>query len=176
MKTTIYTINQKDITAMLADYKTALAASRAAYHKQPEHYGGKTSKELEPVWRNLACNLAKFHQLRRDGLARIDKVEDEFTTFEDISGDSYNPEVNNNIEPALLKSQEIAALRRFNKQGAFGYILSVEDKELSSIWGFVGNDFYGSGYDSEYYCEAIEQITKTRPEYVSQFPLLIEQG
>ena len=47
-------------------------------------------------------------------------------------------------------------------------ILNVLSNEMAyeeAIGGFVGSDFYGSGYDNDFYRTAIESIKKQLPEY-----------
>lgn len=43
--------------------------------------------------------------------------------------------------------------------------LVVDGDELDCIDGFVGDDFYGSGYDEEFYATAIEHLESNYPDY-----------
>lgn len=79
----------------------------------------------------------------------------------DIDGDdTYNQAANPDIEPAVMKAQRAKELRRVNEWGVWGVITEVrpdlnhawqnpDPKEPGSLWGNVGADFIGSGYDSE---------------------------
>jgi len=73
-----------------------------------------------------------------------------------------NPEINGDE----LKRQERNERARMNKQGAWFFTLVVKNEDLDSIGGFVGNDFYGSGYDTDFYRGALMQVKDTHPEYI----------
>lgn len=74
-----------------------------------------------------------------------------------ILGDTFNPKVNPEIPPEKLKAEEEAYIKKIHDEGIWGYQIQrwypEVDKgwiEIDSIWGFVGNDFEGSGYDTEF--------------------------
>jgi len=103
---------------------------------------------------------ALFNLFVNDGLANITKEADEYYTFEDHAGECFCPIVNTEISPAELKRQEKKERARFNRKGCFAMTLYILGNEVGSIGGFVGNDFYGSGYDNDFYNQAYE-ILKT---------------
>lgn len=82
----------------------------------------------------------------------IVKCQDVHANVKDLLGDSFNPEVNNDIDPKLLKRQEKAEVARIKKHGVWGCGLMRKGERPdydTFIWGFVGDDFIGSGYDTE---------------------------
>jgi len=103
---------------------------------------------------------ALFNLFVNDGLANITKEVCGFYTFEDHAGECFCPIVNDNLSPAELKRQEKKERARFNRQGCFAMTLYILGNKVDSIGGFVGNDFYGSGYDNDFYTQAYE-ILKT---------------
>ncbi len=81
---------------------------------------------------------------------RVVAVKDLCYNLADLLGDSYNPTVNSGIPAVQLKKEETAEKRRINKLGVWGCGLALDDKPVydTFIWGFVGDDFIGSGHDS----------------------------
>lgn len=117
--------------------------------------------------RDITKQLFKHHNVSFDSEAFkayweknicIVAQEDLDYTFADACGDTYNPAANPDIDPAQLKKEQIAFKRRFNKERVWGVGLSISGKPDYStfIWGFVGDDFTGSGYD----VELIEQMAE----------------
>jgi hypothetical protein len=45
--------------------------------------------------------------------------------------------------------------------------LTVECRNVDSIGGFLGNDFYGSGYDNDFYRSAINLVPEAHPDYIA---------
>ena len=43
-----------------------------------------------------------------------------------------------------------------------------------AIGGFVGNDFYGSGYDTDFYKIAIDELSNSYLEHIESIQLIIE--
>ena len=80
-----------------------------------------------------------------DGFYRVvERATDDYT-MEDLKGDSYNPQVNSDIDPAVLKAEELAFEELVNREGVYGYTLEYWDatpnvgwKHVDSCWGFVG--------------------------------------
>ena len=90
------------------------------------------------------------------GLLEIVMVDDPDYDFENLCGDTYNPDVNPDINPEQLNKEKHEFKRRVNREGVFGVVLkcrslpSSEWTEIETIWGFVGEDFIGSGYDNDF--------------------------
>ena len=167
MKTTTYTVSQKDENNIAVNYAESLSKMVRAFDKNPERYGKKTSIELRPNWVKLATEHAIFQQLVLDGLASIEKIADADTTFADTAGDCFNPDICD-MPADELKRQERNARARFNRLGCFGFSLQVKGLDTESIWGFVGDDFYGSGYDSDFYYSAIADLETIEPAYIAR--------
>jgi hypothetical protein len=94
------------------------------------------------------------------GLFRIVLVEDDNYSFEDLCGDCYNPEANPDIEVTTLARQKRAFRARVNSQGVYGAVMQVrpipteEWINIESLWGLVGMDFIGSGYEGDFIHQA----------------------
>jgi len=94
------------------------------------------------------------------GLLKIEQVEDSVTTFADLCGDCFCPVTNPDIDPETLTRQKRAFRARVARQGVHGAVLFTrarpcdEWSESDSIFGFVGSDFIGSGYDSDFLASA----------------------
>jgi hypothetical protein len=90
------------------------------------------------------------------GVFRIMMVVDDTYTFEHLCGDVYNPEANPDINPTVLARQKRAFRARVNREGVFGAVMQCRDTptgewvDVESGWGYVGDDFIGSGYDIDY--------------------------
>ena len=87
------------------------------------------------------------------------KIKDSDYSFTDLCGDTYCPVVNNDIDPAQLKREKEAFRRRVKKEGVYGCGLALNGVQLFDhmVWGFVGNDYLGSGHDSEHLSELLER-------------------
>lgn len=94
------------------------------------------------------------------GLLKIEQVEDSLTTFADLCGDCFCPLTNPDIDPAELARQKRAYRARVARQGIHGAVLFTRARpcaewvESDSIFGFVGSDFIGSGYDGDFLASA----------------------
>jgi len=95
----------------------------------------------------------RFQRLETRGLVRLTTEPDDVYTWEDIKGDTYDPIVNDDIDPAELRRQEQAELQRMQQDGVYGLVgefnLHGSWHRADSIWGFIGNDWQGSGYDDD---------------------------
>ena len=93
----------------------------------------------------------RFDRLERLGLVRFKIEPDECVSVEDLEGDCFNPEVNPDVDPAILASEREAFVDRINREGVWGIIGEYNIGQgwtmADSVWGFVGEDFEGSGYD-----------------------------
>ncbi len=151
MKTITYTVAKSEAIRIKADYKKIL---------------NKTNKVL-------AMNQAIFNQLKRDGLVTIIKEADDFYTFEDHAGDCYCPIAHDYIDPKVLKKQKRKERARTERLGFFVMVLKANDHIIDSIGGFCGNDFYGSGYDYEFYETAINTVSADQKNYITEIKELL---
>lgn len=90
------------------------------------------------------------------GLMRVVLVNDPDYDFDNLCGDTFNPKVNPNVEVTTLNRQRRAFQARVNREGVYGSIIQCrsvptgEWETVESIWGMVGEDFIGSGYDIDF--------------------------
>lgn len=114
--------------------------------------------------------LAYYHHL---GLFRIRATPDPDYTMRDLLGDTFNPVACPDIPAAQLKREEKNERARIHRQGVWGFILEVRKTSadawgsayadrLDSLWGNVGADFIGSGYDHEFLCTALEWLEENK--------------
>jgi hypothetical protein len=72
---------------------------------------------------------------------RIVEVSDELQNIDDLKGDTYNPQANPDIDPAILAKQE----QRFESvvyiEGVYGYILEKWNPEVGIGWEHVDSCF-----------------------------------
>lgn len=154
MKTTLYSLSQNDIANACKVF--SIEISKESSCKPNANIG-----ELKPA----AKIKAIFSILESDGLVEIIKERDETFSFADHAGESFSHEANPDLNPINLKKDEKRERARFNRLGAFFYTLVVMGEDIDSIGGFVGNDFYGSGYDKDFYSKAIQKISTAYPDY-----------
>lgn len=170
MKTVSYSITNSDVMHVaLPVGMAALEDSRKDFKEHPEWFGGRELNSLQTLWLDNAVAIAAFAVLKHDGLATIKKNPDAYYTFAEHEGDCFNPQVNTDIAPEELKRQRRREMARFNRQGVWYHTLEVLNEEHDSISGFIGNDFYGSGYDIEFYDIAFSLLAESEmAEYVRE--------
>jgi len=103
------------------------------------------------------------------GKISIGRDEDDHCSFDDLAGDCFNPDVNPDIDPAKLKREENTYKAKIRRYGVWTYQSSYwtgrswEDSdylEHSAICGFVGSDFFGSGYEVQIMEEALDAYNR----------------
>lgn len=99
------------------------------------------------------------------GKIKVEAHSDTFWRYEDLTGDVFCPQVNNDICPEKLKREERNFKARIRRAGVFFVEASYwTGREWESqtgiqdnvICGFVGNDFIGSGYEFQMLETALE--------------------
>ncbi|MDC8832828.1 hypothetical protein [Alteromonas gilva] len=166
MKTVTYSITESEKEQLVNRADSITNRLLKAFTSNPDRYAFKTEEEALKRYLEMGAQEAMFERIEADGLARITKELDEYFTFADHAGDIYNPECNPDIPKDELKKQERRERARFNRQGVHYHSLFVMGVQEDSIAGFVGNDFYGSGYESDFYRTAVEKIQESYPEYI----------
>lgn len=92
----------------------------------------------------------------RQGKIRLTRQHDGLASFEDLAGDCFNPDANPSVPSDQLKREATNFRNRLIRSGA--WVMTAEywtgrywegllGCEGNSIGGFVGNDFFGSGYE-----------------------------
>ena len=91
-----------------------------------------------------------FNAFWEKGIDIIKIKEDSFDVYH-LLGDCFNPEANPNVNPTILKKGKMDYLEKIEVEGVFGIglIVNGEIDYSSFVWGFVGDEYLGSGYDLE---------------------------
>jgi hypothetical protein len=99
-----------------------------------------------------------------DSRVRIVAMPDHICGMDDLKGDSFNPDVNDDINPNRLAREEREFEELVASEGVWGfradYWNGVEWIETDSVWGFVGDDFIGSNYDDDLIESALDGLSK----------------
>jgi hypothetical protein len=95
----------------------------------------------------------RFERLEKLKLVRFRVVPDTHFDCEDLKGDMFNTTRNTDIDPEVLAQEEKAFEERVYYDGVWGIVTEYSEGGLwtfaDSVWGFVGNDWQGSGYDED---------------------------
>lgn len=94
--------------------------------------------------------------IKQIGNMRLIEVDDTDYDMDNLKGDCFTPKHNPGIDPAELAQQEKDFEQQVYNDGVYGYIVERWNpatdagwEHVDSIWGFVGNSFFGSGYDTD---------------------------
>jgi hypothetical protein len=87
------------------------------------------------------------------GDVRLRIVPDETCSLEDLEGDCFNSKVNPDVPASTLERDRKAFIEKVNAEGVWGIIGECFDGErwqhADSCFGFVGQDWKHSGYDTD---------------------------
>ena len=86
------------------------------------------------------------------GDVRLRIVPDETCSLEDLEGDSFNPKANPDIPASRLQRDREDFIAKVNREGVWGIVGEYFDGEwqpADSCFGFVGDDWKHSGYDTD---------------------------
>jgi hypothetical protein len=102
--------------------------------------------------------LAMHEVIKECNGYRIIRMVDEESDMDNLKGDCFSPNVHPKIPKDRLLKEEREFERRVSDEGVWGYELQKWNPEtgagwefVDSIWGFVGADWEGSGYDEDMY-------------------------
>lgn len=113
----------------------------------------------------MASTKEKFEALQAEGKVRIEIFPSDMA-FEDLEGDTYNPQTNPDIPEAQLAAERKAEIERVNQEGVWfisaQYLTAQGWKTADSCGGFIGEDWEGSGYDVDMMHAAIEAFEAYR--------------
>lgn len=107
---------------------------------------------------------------------RIIEVADEDYSLENLKGDCYKPEVNDDIDPAELRQEELDFEKKVGEEGVFGYelqkIVMGGHEHVDSCYGFVG------AFDKDYNIHYIvaEMIESGVALYVQHYGISAEKA
>ena len=87
------------------------------------------------------------------GNVRLRVVPDETCSIEDLEGDCFNPKANPEIPASRLERDHKDFITKVNRDGVWGIVGEYFDGEVwqhaDSCFGFVGDDWKNSGYDTD---------------------------
>lgn len=126
------------------------------------------SEDTRRRWQEAGGDTIPDHDLAKfGGLVCIVCCADEFWSMKDLKGDFYRPECHPDINPSIIRKEEKEFEARVERDGVWGYRAMVRDSaghwdEVDAIWGFVGDDFKGSGYDVDLMNAAMSALEERR--------------
>lgn len=108
-----------------------------------------------PPYAIRAARIARqWARLEKLGLVRLRVAPDEHADIEDLEGGCFSPRANPCVRPSTLERQRKALHDRIDQEGVWGIIGEYRAPDGSweygdGCWGFVGEDWRGSGYDDD---------------------------
>lgn len=89
-----------------------------------------------------------------EATVRLLIVPDHHYSLADLAGDCYRPECNPNVPRSKLDKEYAAFVTRIEVDGVCGIVAEYRDhngewEHADSCFGFVGDDWRDSGYDSD---------------------------
>lgn len=148
-----------------AQYKDAKRSSFSPYNDRRE-FPVRAHRALDMARRRIKNDAirAQFDALGGQSV-RIQELPDECATWDDLCGDTFDASVNTNIKPAILKREEEEYRAKAEREGIWGYNAQYRDGDdwidCDAVWGFVGGEFVGSGYDIDLMRAALEGFQET---------------
>lgn len=110
--------------------------------------------------------LVEFETEVDKGNVRLRTIADSDWSEEDLFGDVYNPEVNDNIKPHIIERELQAERRRVDSEGVWGLVGEYFDgetwRDVDSCWGFIGDDWRGSDVDEDIMRSTLEAAHSAR--------------
>jgi len=130
--------------------------NRSPYTGKIRHYKVSAKFALNSA-KNYVKVMSAWKQYE-DDLVRLEIVPDEsYYSPDDLFGDTFNPDVNDDIDPERLAKEEQEAIERANRDGIWGIVGKFKCNcncprcdgwhTSDSVWGFIGDDWKDSGYD-----------------------------
>ena len=117
-------------------------------------YSGTGKVYHHKVKADQALKLARYHVTTKERWEQAGdsvrlRIEPDYDAdFDFLCGDSFNPDVNPDIQPHVLERQEKEFLDLVNREGVYGIIGEYrcpccgEWNQADSCWGFVGDDWH----------------------------------
>ena len=123
--------------------------------------------------RNAPQKSTLYTLLANHDLAAIEKIEDDRSASE-FANDLFSADNHPDMHPSTLSRQRNALEKRVEEVGLFTVELIVNGESISAIGGFVGDDFYGSGYDDDFYREAIELLSDEYKNFIESAQAVLD--
>jgi hypothetical protein len=138
------------------DHVARYAGNGAIYHHKV------TAQASYDAAKRIVDIRSRWQEAEDQGLVRLNVVPDYCTDDEYLFGDTYDPDVNSDIRPAVLARQKKEAIERIDRDGVWGIESEFYDGEewvsADRIWGFVGDDWKDSGSDLDVCVAALDKL------------------
>lgn len=128
------------------------------------------SEDTRRRWQEAGGDIIPDHDLAKfGGLVCIVCCADSYADIDDLAGDMFVERLHPDINPNILAKEEREFHERVERDGVWGYRAMVRDRaghwdEVDAIWGFVDDDFKGSGYDVNLMNAAMSALAERRAE------------
>lgn len=120
-------------------------------------------------WDAKGGDIIEEHEHSRDakrGDVRLRIVADDVSSCDDLFGDLFDPKVNSDIPRERLERERQAEIDRVNRDGVWGVVGEYFDGEdwqhADSCYGFIGEDWKDSGYDTDIMRSTLKQAKEVR--------------
>lgn len=130
-------------------------------------YRKARARGWQAVWAiQHARTQIEWEKAEAEGLVRLRVKPDDCCNLDDLLGDVYNPDVNTDIHPARLERERKQEIQRINDYGVWGIVGEYKCEccgqwtQADSVWGFVGDDWTDSGYDSDVMQATLDELKK----------------
>ena len=137
-------------TSALMGARMAVTATRIA--AQWEALGGETVDRYD---------ASKDWEIG-DPRVRIVAAADDCQSLDNLFGDTFSAKCNPEIKLEILERERQAEIDRINRDGVWFMVAEYwngrEWEHADSMGGFIGNDFTGSGYDTDLKAEAMRAL------------------
>lgn len=113
-------------------------------------------KHLSTGYEKSSQDVEKITQAVRQGKIRLTRMTDDDASFDDLAGDIFTPAANPSVDAEQLKREAKNFRNRIARSGVWIMVSeywtgrqweSFVGIGHNAIGGFVGHDFFGSGYE-----------------------------
>ena len=168
----ILTLSANDIHTLAANVNAFKETIRKRAKKIPKGYGNTPTERTAKI-NAMARTQALYTLLANHDLAAIEKIEDDRSASE-FANDLFSADNHPDMHPSTLSRQRNALEKRVEEVGLFTVELIVNGESISAIGGFVGDDFYGSGYDDDFYREALELLSDEYKNFIESAQTVLD--
>ena len=116
-------------------------------------HGYDVTAKICRAMKDKAVSAELMHAWMADEI-RVIAYADTVSDLEDLKGDTFNPKLHPEISAEQLAKEEREFEERAKRMGVYGIAGEFRDQSgmwttNDACWGFVGEDFLGSGYDED---------------------------
>ena len=132
--------------------------------------GSYAPGQLPRCWESAVRDMGietVFDVLKYAGRVHLSEEPFACISMEDLKGDRFDPHINCDVNKNVLAKQEREFERRVKQEGVWGAVARVNPgyemhswEDVDSVWGFVGDDFWGSGYEHDLMWAAIDAFAR----------------